>query len=237
VELLALFWLCGEPHVGVFALALRVVEFLVMVPSAVAGGAMPALAREARGDSLAVRRRTAFTVGLLAGASSLGLLLVAPGVPAVFGGAEYSGTEGPMRVLALAIPPLFFNVLLAFALTAAGRPERLPRLTTVRVLLSLLLALFLAPRFGAFGAAVGFLVSEVTILLLGIAACREVRFPVPIAGPLSAGVGLALPMAGVVALSGDRLVTQLIAGGGAWSLTMGAFYYLTRRRRVATSET
>lgn len=230
VELLALFWLCGEPEVGMFAVALRVVEFLVMVPSAVAGGAMPALAREAHSGSFAVRRRTAWIVALLAGASSLGLVMVAPGVPQVFGSADYSGTEVPVRVLALAVPPLFVNVLLAYALTAAGRPERLPRLTGLRVAMSFLLALFLAPRFGALGAAIGFLVSEVVIVFFGVAACRAVRFPVPVALPVVSGLGLALPMAGVVALCGNDLTTQLVAGAAAWLLTMGFVWFATKGR-------
>src|SRR5262249_17772458 len=58
VELLTVNLMRGAYDAGLFGAALRVIEFLNMVPSAVCAGAMPALTREAlRGDG-PVRRRT-----------------------------------------------------------------------------------------------------------------------------------------------------------------------------------
>jgi O-antigen/teichoic acid export membrane protein len=62
VEFLVLSALAGDRETGIFLAALRVFEFLGMVPSAVAQGAMPALTREALRGGDTVRRRTAGTM-------------------------------------------------------------------------------------------------------------------------------------------------------------------------------
>src|SRR5207247_8157995 len=49
VEMLTVSYLRGDRETGLFMAALRVVEFLNLVPSAVCAGAMPALTREAMG--------------------------------------------------------------------------------------------------------------------------------------------------------------------------------------------
>lgn len=245
MELLVLRAVSSASQTGIFALALRVIEFLSMVPSAVAGGAMPGLAREARSASLAVRRRTAWTLALLAGAASSGLALVAPGIVGLFGESEYLAAAGPMRILALAVVPLFANVLLSHSLVAAGRPERLPRLTVFRVLTALVLAILLAPRLGALGAAVGFLASELVLLFFAARACKDVRFPVSVLVPFGSGIGLALPMAAVVAWVGHALlgigiatrtvtVVQIVAGIVTWAATLAGGWAWLRRTGLAT---
>ena len=54
----------------------------------------------------------------------------------------------------------------------------------VRLALALL-ALILVPRFGATGAAAGFVVSEVILMILAIRACAAARFAVPVLPPVT----------------------------------------------------
>lgn len=229
VELLALKWLRGATETGVFSVALRVIEFLSMVPAAVAGGAMPGLAREAGSHSAAVRQRSSWLVALLAGAACLGLMVTAADVVAVVGRGQYEAAGPVMRLLALSVVPLFANVLLSHALVAARRPERLPRLTALRVSLSFGLALVLTPRFGPMGAAAGFLASECVVLLVAIRACRAARFPTPVLVPFGAGIALAIPMAFTVASMGGRVELRIAAGIAVWAGTVGTAWWLRRR--------
>jgi O-antigen/teichoic acid export membrane protein len=229
VELLVIFGLRGPREAGLFGAALKFVESLNAVPAAIAGGAMPALTREAlRGTGL-VRARTAATVALLAVPGAAGLALLAPGVSALLGSA-YADAAAPLRVLAPALVALFLNTVLLHALIAAGRAEALPKLTALRVLAAAVFAFALVPRFGVTGAALGFLLSELILGALAWRACASARFPVPLAAPLCLAAAVSLPMAAAVALFGGGTVAAALLGALVYGATLALVWRLAPDR-------
>jgi O-antigen/teichoic acid export membrane protein len=219
VELLVIFGLRGPREAGLFGAALKFVESLNAVPAAIAGGAMPALTREALRGAGLVRARTAATVALLAVPGAAGLALLAPGVSALLGSA-YADAAAPLRVLAPALIALFMNTVLLHALIAAGRAETLPKLTAVRVAAAGVLAFALVPRFGVTGAALGFLLSELLLGALAWRACASSRFPVPLAAPLALAAAVSLPMAAAVAWFGGGTVAAALLGAVVYGATL-----------------
>src|SRR5258706_5520184 len=134
VEMLAVSYFHGDRETGLFVTALRVVEFLNLVPSAVGAGAMPGLTREAlSGAGDAVRRRTVATVAFLGAPAAAGAALVAPGLLSLIFGADYAEAAPSLRVLALAGGPLFLNGMLVNGLSGSGRGDCPPRRTAGRV--------------------------------------------------------------------------------------------------------
>ncbi len=221
VEMLAVSYLRGDRETGLFVVALRVVEFLNLVPSAVCAGAMPALTREAlggRGDG--VRRRTAATVVFLAAPAAAGVALVAPGLLGLLFGADYREAAPCLRILAVAVVPLFLNGVLVSALIAAGRGHWLPRLTAARVAVAAALAVALVPRFGGLGAAAGFLASELLLLLLATRACASAGFPVAVVAPAGRALLVSAPMAALVGLVASPLPVAVGLGLMAYGLTL-----------------
>lgn len=217
VEFLVLSLLRGDRETGLFLAALRVFEFLSMVPSAVAAGAMPGLTREALRGRGGVRARTAWTLALLAAPAAVGLALVAAPVARLLLGpgydaAAYAGTETPLRLLALALPALFVNALLLASLVAASRGPWLPRLTGVRVAAALLLALPLVNARGGTGAALGIAIAEWLLAALAARALRRAAFGVELARPLGWAFALTLPMALAVAPLREDLRIALPVG-------------------------
>jgi O-antigen/teichoic acid export membrane protein len=229
VEFLVLSVLAGDRETGVFLAALRVIEFLGMVPNAVAQGAMPALTREALRGGEDVRRRTAGTMALVAAPAAIGLALVAGLVVELLFGGAYADGAAPLRILATALLPLFMNALLSWALLARGRAAWLPRLTGLRVAAALGLALVLVPRLGAVGAAVGLAGAEWLLLALGSVACRSAAFEVRIARPVGWALLACVPMALAVSGVSGSLVLAIPVGAltyaatlaGAWRLAPG----------------
>ena len=160
VEFLALSLLRGDRETGLFLAALRVYEFLNVVPAGVNAGAMPGLTRESLRGGGGVRARTAWTLAFLAAPAAVGLALVAQPLARLLLGpgyedADYRGTQAPLLLLALALPALFMNGLLQSTLIAAGRTRWLPRLTGARVLIAIALAVPLVRSAGGTGAACG----------------------------------------------------------------------------------
>jgi O-antigen/teichoic acid export membrane protein len=229
VELLVLSWLRGEddPALGFFSVALNVLWFLSMVPSAIVAGAMPALTREALRGEGPVRRRTAATLALGAAPAAVGLALVAsPLAGALLGGgygpSDYAAVASNLRVLALALPALFLNALVFGALISAGRSPWLPRLTAARVALAFALALVLVPRLGGIGASAGLACAEWALLVAGAAACRRASFAIPLAAPLAWGVVGCVPMSLAVSGVRDSLPLAVAVGALSWAATVAA---------------
>jgi len=227
IEFLAVKLLKGAYDAGLFAVALRVIEFLNMVPSAICAGAMPALTREALRGEGPVRRRTGMTAALLAAPAAAGLLFVAPEVVVLLGGKEFASGGAALRVMALALPPLFLNAVLLHSLIAAGRAATLPRLTFIRVTAATVLALLLVPRFGIVGGALGFVASEVLLLVLASRACAAARFPVPVLQPFLVAVLAAVPMGALVAAVGGGLALSVLLGFVAYGLTLSLAWRFT----------
>jgi O-antigen/teichoic acid export membrane protein len=235
VELLVMSALRSQEEVGYFLAALQVVQVLNFIPSALCAGAMPALTREAlraQGEGQdPVRRRTAALVALAAAPASVGLVLVAPALTARLYGEGYTPTARPLAILALAVVPLFLNGLFTHALIAAERASWLPRLTVVRVLSAALLALLFVPKAGAAGAAMGFVASELLLLVLGARAARAAAFPVRVARPTLLALLAAVPMAAVVLPLRSNLALALAAGVVVFGVTLATLASSQRLRR------
>jgi O-antigen/teichoic acid export membrane protein len=238
VEFLVLSLLRGDREVGLFLAALRVYEFLNVIPAGVSAGAMPGLTREALRGRGPVRARSAWTLAFLAAPASLGLWLVAPALARLLLGdgydaAAYAGTHVPLRLLALALPALFMNGLLLAALVAAGRAAWLPRLTAGRVLVALVLALPLVSGLGGTGAAAGIACAEWLLLVAAARACRAAGFGVELALPLAWALVASLPMALCVAPLRDELAVAVPLGAAVQLVVALAVRRVARLREAA----
>jgi O-antigen/teichoic acid export membrane protein len=228
VELLVLSPLGGDREVGLFLAAVNLVWPLSLVPSAVAAGAMPALTREALAGGSVVRRRTAASLALFAAPAAVGLALVAPALMLRVFGPDYveGGAASWLRILAVALIPLFMNGLLTWSLIAAGRAGAPPRLLAARILAAFVLASVLVPRLGATGAAIGFVCAELLLLLLGSRAATAAGFPVPVARPVAGGLVATVPMALAVWGVRDSLPLALTVGVLTYVATLAAAWQL-----------
>jgi O-antigen/teichoic acid export membrane protein len=215
---------------GLFIAALNLLWPLSLVPSAVASGAMPALTREALAGEGMVRRRTAATLALFAAPAAVGLLIVAPALVSFVLGEAFAPAAAWLRILTLALVPLFLNGLLSWALIAAERASLLPRLLATRIAVALLLAAILVPRYGATGAAAGFVVSETLLLVLGARAAAAARFPVPILGPVAVALVATAPMALAVWGVRQSLPLALAVGAVTYAATLAAAWHLLPRQ-------
>ena len=238
VEFLVLSLLRGDRETGLFLAALRVFEFLNVIPAAVNAGAMPGLTREALRGQGSVRERTAWTLAFLAAPCAVGLALVAPAVARLLLGpgyeaAGYAGTEVPLRLLALALPALFMNGLLLSTLVAAGRARWLPRLTAARVLVAAVLALPLVRAAGGTGAALGIGIAEWLLLGLAARACAAAGAAIPLLRPLGWALASTLPMALAVWSLRQQLLLAVPVGALVQLLVTLALLRLAWRREPA----
>jgi O-antigen/teichoic acid export membrane protein len=222
----------GSWEAGLFGAAIKIVEALNGVPTAISAGAMPSLTREALASSAGlVRARTAASAALLGVPAAVGLALLAPGVVRLLG-ADYGPAAPALRVLSAAVVAHFMNSVLMHSLIAAGRAGWLPRLIGLRVAAAALAAIVLIPRWGAAGAAAGYMASELLLLGLYARACAVSGFAVPLATPLAVSVAAALPMALAVAALDGGPVTRAALGALVYGMTLAVSWLLLRPKLV-----
>jgi O-antigen/teichoic acid export membrane protein len=241
VELLLVFWLRGSFEAGLFGAAIKIVEALNGIPTAISAGAMPSLTREALAsmDSVpalaarrrAVRARTAASAALLGVPAALGLALLAPGVVRLLG-SDYAPAAPALRILSAAVVAHFMNSVLIHSLIAAGRAGWLPRMIGARVAFAVAVALVLVPRWGAVGAAAGYAASELLLLAAYARACVVTRFAVPLATPLALAAAASLPMALAVAALEAGTVARAVAGAAVYAGSLAVAWVLLRTHLV-----
>lgn len=159
VELFLLQAFQGEQVVGLFGGALRIVESLLTLPSAIAAGALPSVARDVVSGSRGAAQRTFGLVVWMGVPSAVGLALCAPAVLGVLGPGFVEGAPA-LRVLSVALFLCFANAALFHVLIAASETAVIPRLTGLRVGVAVVLGGLLVPGFGLLGAALSFTAAE-----------------------------------------------------------------------------
>jgi O-antigen/teichoic acid export membrane protein len=125
-------------------------------------------------------------------------------VTAVVGGDQFEGSASVIRILALGVAAAFISGVLGQAMIALNRQAQLLMLVSAVLLLNVGLCLALIPSLGARGAALGFVISEITallgvMLLFGRSGRRpslRVQPALGAAGGAMAGVGLLATIAG-----------------------------------------
>lgn len=223
IEVFVLRFLDLAAGLGLFAVSLRVIESLLTLPSALAGGALPALAREARSPEAGpgAAQRTLSLVAWVGIPAGVGMGLRAPEILDLLGPAFVEGAP-ILRVFSFTLALCFLNTALFHILVAAERGPLIPKLTALRLAVGVMFAVILIPRLGGLGAAIGYAASEVVLLLcLTHAAGHSARFSIarPVgtallgAAPMGFALwfgprplGLAIPMAVIVFALGAALM-------------------------------
>lgn len=210
VELFLLQAFHGEHVVGLFGGALRIVESLLTLPSAIAAGALPSVSRDVvRGTRGAAQRMFGLVVWIGVPAAA-GLALCAPAILQILGPGFVDGAPA-LRILSLALLLCFANAALFHLLIAAGETLLIPRLTGLRVGIASVAGLMLIPSLGPFGAALSFTTAELFLFAALVHKTRahgEVRVLRPVASAFFA----CLPMVALLSLYPLSLPMSIATG-------------------------
>ena len=219
VDILILEQWRGTLEAGIYAAAYKFVDLAQALALVIATALYPRLSRLAADRPAARGRGERWAAGraaellLLAGVPAAGLLwlLRDPFVTLLFGEA-YDASTPALGLLAPALPMLALNALGTVILAAAGRMRAVAVLYLCALVLNVGLNTMLIPAYGATGAALATLVSEVTLGAAMLVALR--RFAA--AAPRSRAV--------VPAVAAGALAVVLELAGVGGVVTTGAVY-------------
>jgi O-antigen/teichoic acid export membrane protein len=170
----------GDRELGLYDAAYKLVNLVTIVPAYVTLAIFPAMAaRSANRDEL-LRLQRAASLALVwiawavvtAGSAGAGYAI------RLLAGAEYLPEAATLlRILVWFAPLSFFNGVVQFVLVAAGLQRRIVPAFCGAVAANLGLNLLLVPSFGARGAAIATVVTEVVIVLAFVMLTRRTTVP------------------------------------------------------------
>lgn len=195
-------WFTSTEDVGYYAAAQKPILFLYMIPSLLAGGFFPVLARYAQGDPQKFRQvfeRGLSAILLLAFPLAVGTVLVAPDVVRLLFGVGYLPAVPALRILALTVITTFPMHLLYYGLFAYNKQRDLTLLGLGGVVVNIVLNMLLIPIIGIEGAAWATLATQVVNTGLLWRRMNETNSFGVVRG-LSNGILGTISMAGVVIL-------------------------------------
>ncbi len=210
VELFLLQAFHGEHVVGLFGGALRIVESLLTLPSAIAAGALPSVSRDVLKGTRGAAQRMFGLVVWIGVPSAVGLALSAPAVLRVLGPGFVDGAPA-LRILSVALLLCFANAALFHLLIAAGETALIPRMTGLRVGVALAAGLVVIPTLGSLGAAVSFTLAELCLFAALVRTTRA-HARLLVLRPVVAAVLACLPMIAFLSLYRLSLPVSILAG-------------------------
>ncbi|MFQ5400754.1 MAG: oligosaccharide flippase family protein [Anaerolineae bacterium] len=158
----------NDAMTGWFSAAARIVEALKMLPYAVFGALFPVMARRERQPAQAAAKASSrfeqqALVGLSAYAitAALGLAWTGESLIRFLYGRSYDPSVRVLSILGLSLIPFLFSLTWSFRLVAAGRERLALQAMLVTIVIAGALFTFLAPRWGALGAAWAAVIAEV----------------------------------------------------------------------------
>lgn len=167
--ILLLDYLLDEQAVAQYSAAFRLVEPLQIVPAAVMAAVFPAYARALTEDPRRAKWLGLASTALMASlGAALGLILWlgAPWIVAVLFPDSMADSAGVLRVLGLALAPIFTNYVLTHLLIARGQTHFNLLFVLLMFIVHLGVSWRLIPEYGATGAAISVVVAELGLTLV-----------------------------------------------------------------------
>jgi O-antigen/teichoic acid export membrane protein len=177
--------LASAREVGLYGAAYKPVTMATYFGTTVAGALFPLMARTATGGPPVAFERAVRALAILALTGLAGMLLGA------LYGAEFAAAGPALAVLAWSVAANWLYAPLSIALQAGGRERRWLVVLGVGVAANAVVNVLAIPRWGAVGAAVATLVSEMLLVGAAVVAARVLALRLPgrvVAGALAAAV-------------------------------------------------
>ena len=163
VGLIVVSVISGGHQTGYYSTSFKVIEVLAGMAGLIAGSAFPLFARAGRDDHERLRYATSRVgeTALIAGTYiTLSLILAAPFVIRVLGGAQFKPAVPVLRIQAFALLAGFVATTWSSTLLALRLHGDLLRATLVALVVAIALSLLLVPSLGARGAAIAGVAAE-----------------------------------------------------------------------------
>jgi len=169
MDIIFLAMIMGDHEVGIYGAAMRLFTVAMIIPDGILTGCFPPLSHLGSQESshlfMNLLDKTARVLGVgLMSIACIGVLL-APWTIGLLFGRDFSSSAPLLNIILCALVPLAFNRIIGDGLVALGEQGRVVRSIVTGTLFSLFAYPVLISLYGLYGAAWGFLLSSVVLLM------------------------------------------------------------------------
>jgi len=165
--------LVSDEQVGYYQAALTIITPFAVIADAVGGTSLPLLSLHWNSNSKAfahVIKKSIRYLLLIVVPLAMGIFIASErGIMLLFG-QEYFTSAGVLMVMGLVLIPDFINIFFSILLIAVKREKWALRATYTGIGMNVLGGLLLIPHFGAIGAALAWMVAEITVFFIQVSA-------------------------------------------------------------------
>jgi O-antigen/teichoic acid export membrane protein len=194
IDTIILSAVAGSLAVGLYGAAYRFIDQTRVIASYIGIAYHPLLAKDA-GDESAFRQRLGVltkSVSLAGATAAVGLFALAEPATRILFGQRFVDAPGLLRILSLAIFPMFLNNTIPYAMIARRRQEYYIPINLVALIFNVVGNLVLIPHFGSVASAILTGLTETLVLTMSLAAIWKTMGFLP---PLETTAGLGLSLA------------------------------------------
>jgi O-antigen/teichoic acid export membrane protein len=224
LDAVLLFHIAGADETGVYGVAYRFFNSVVLIPGVVMGAFMPVIAAHYGKDNNRVRDLVQRAFDLMAVISLPGLavaLVLSGEIIAVFAGPGFDGAQTVLPILMAAFIPICLGNIAGFIAPVVGLRWRITAYAGVGAVANVALNLILIPSHGAVGAAWATLITEVvTMTLLFITCLHRLEFTPSLLRWLGTILAAALMAGAMLLVRPLGLVPALIVGGVVYAAAL-----------------
>ena len=166
---------CSDTEAGIYAVAVRMMEVLIIIPLFFMNSVLPTLTRAIKRGSENLRKILSYSFYFLlstGSAGAIGIYILAVPIVRLISSNEFlstneiHGSDTAIRILMVAMFFTFLTNFLGFALIAFGHQKKLLWINLVAVIFNLFANFWAIPRYGVLGAGITSVISEAIILIL-----------------------------------------------------------------------
>ena len=160
--------LVGSEAVGFYGLPYKIHSNLILVAAYLMNSLFPMMSGFQIGDKKKFQRLyqkafvLLFSLGTL---GALGILVLAPWVVKIIGGADFAPSVLVLRILSLATFVAFLNHLTGYTLVASGKQKTLLKIALLALATNIFFNWLLIPRFSFYGAALVTVLTEALVFI------------------------------------------------------------------------
>jgi len=177
LNVLVLGFVKDDAVVGYYSVALMIINPLNIISDAVANASLPVLSQtwlQDKNQFHSTAKQSFRYLISLALPMSIGLLLLAEASVHLIFGAEYLPGVSVLMILALSLIPDYINTLLSTTLIAQDQEKTTLNATIFGAIIAVIACAVLIPKWGADGAALAWLLAEITVFIYQFIALKAV---------------------------------------------------------------
>ena len=224
VDAVLLIELDGPEEAGIYAVAYRFLDPLILLPATVMATFFPVLSAVYRTDPARARRlvqRCAELMLVITLPCFVVMLALSDEIVLLLFGDDYARSAGVLKVIAAALVSIGFGTLAGLLASVLGLQWRLALYSTVGAVVNIGFNFVLIPLYGAYGAAATTVVTEVlTMTLMFATTLRALHMRLAVKRFMLTLLAAAGMWAVLVALKPVGLVVDLVIGGLAYAVLL-----------------